>query len=283
MRGGGPPRPRLSRSEGGAGDSASRIGAVGCTEQPETSPVFATHAADFEGKECLLAEKRATHVQTGVAEGGLSQQHPEDPNPMVHAQTVGSERDTEPGEPDTHEGAVHTQIVDVEPDSTPGEVTNPNIDAHAHFVRAEPETLMGEGEDWLYAMEESTGEIASVEEDKHPHIELQEPRVSHLVMREKARSLSLPSLPLPITPEAVRTQRSPTTNAGTLATPEPDCGADLEPPEAVGPPDPHLSDQIRASTEVGGSLKSIRGDALRRAMGQMSSAFARGLEGETPI
>ena len=53
-----------------------------------------------------------------------------------------------------------------------GRDRRPNVDTHAHLVRAEPETWMGEGEGWLYEAQEATGEIDSVEEDKHLHVEL---------------------------------------------------------------------------------------------------------------
>ena len=94
--------------------------------------------------------------------------------------------------------------------------------------------------------------------------------------------LTLSSLPPPIAPVAARTQRSLAAKAGT---PEPDRGADLEPPpvEAVEPPDRHPPEQIRASTEVERPLESLRGKALWRAMGQMNSASVRALEGKTPI
>ena len=92
----------------------------------------------------------------------------------------------------------------------------------------------------------------------------------------------MPSSPPTITPEAARTQRSPVVNTGTPATPELDRGADLGPSptnEAAETPD-HLSEQIRAPAEVGGSLGSLWGDALRRAMDQISPASARVLEGK---
>ena len=43
---------------------------------------------------------------------------------------------------------------------------------------------------------------------KDPHVELQEPGVSHFATPEEDMFLTLPSLPPTITPEAARTQRS---------------------------------------------------------------------------
>jgi hypothetical protein len=70
-------------------------------------------------------------------------------------------------------------------------------------------------------------------------------------MQEDAGSLTLSS-PLPVTSVTASTWRLPAINAGTLATSEPDCGADLDQPlhdmpppdEGVKPPTNHLSEQI---------------------------------------
>ena len=70
-------------------------------------------------------------------------------------------------------------------------------------------------------------------------------------------------------------QRLPAVKAGTPAIPGPEDGADLEPPthdtsppvEAAEPPDCQSPKQIRAPTDVGEPLESLRGEVLWRTMG----------------
>jgi len=61
----------------------------------------------------------------------------------------------------------------MEPDSMPGEEIDPNMDAHMHLEGAGPETLLEDG---------TARKNASVEEDRDPHVELQEPEVRHLAI-----------------------------------------------------------------------------------------------------
>ena len=68
-------------------------------------------------------------------------------------------------------------------------------------------------------------------------------------------------------------------------------GVDLEPPlppnAAAEPTNCSCLSRFREPTEIGGPLESLRGEASRRAMGQMSLASAqhsaRAPEGKTPI
>ena len=115
-------------------------------------------------------------------------------------------------------------------------------------------------------------------------VELQKPGATHHAKQEKARSLALLLSPPPTTFEAAKMQRSP-------AIPGPEDGADLEPPshdtppqvEAAEHPDCQSRKQIRAPTDVGEPLESLRGEASWRAMGQMSPTSAHASEGKTPI
>jgi len=133
----------------------------------------------------------------------------------------------------------------------------------------------------------TVGGDASVEGDRNPRVELQEPGVSYLATQENAGSLTLPLSPPPITLEAARTQFLPVVNAGTLATPKPeDRGTNLDPPppdEAAEPPTQQSHEQIRGLTNEGEPLQSLRGEQTRRAMGQMGLMLARAPEGLMPI
>jgi len=115
----------------------------------------------------------------------------------------------------TPEGVAHG-----EPDSMPGEDINPNPNAPVHLEGTGPEVMLEEGG--------IAGEDASIEGDRDPLVELQEPGVSHLAMLEEDKFLIL-SPPPPITPEAASMQRSPAVNTRMSATPVQDHGADLEP------------------------------------------------------
>jgi len=104
-------------------------------------------------------------------------------------------------------------VAPMELDSTPGEDANPDMDTHAHLDSVGPELSMDRKEDHSLEVEEEgiTRENASVEQDIGPCVKLQDPGVSPLAMQEEVRSLTLPSSPPPITPEAASTQRSPVT------------------------------------------------------------------------
>jgi len=101
------------------------------------------------------------------------------------------------------------------------------------------------------------------------------------------------SPPPPITLEVARVQRSAAINARTPAIPEPEDGADLEPlppPYDMLPPNEAAEsstqqspEQIRAPTEVGGSLKPLRGKASRCTVGQMCLTSTHAFEGNIPI
>ena len=125
--------------------------------------------------------------------------------------------ESQPGDPNanTPEGVAHA-----EPDSTPGEDTNPDANAPMHSEGMGPDVLLEE--------DETAGGNASIEGDKVPRIELQEPspRVSHLTIPEDNMFLTLSSQH--ITPEAASTQRSPAINTMTLGTLKPDRGTDLD-------------------------------------------------------
>ena len=56
--------------------------------------------------------------------------------------------------------------------------------------------------------------MACVEGAMGPRVELQEPGLSCFTTQGNAVSLTLPSLPPPITPEAAEPYRSPAVNAG---------------------------------------------------------------------
>jgi len=81
------------------------------------------------------------------------------------------------------------QTGDVEPDLT-RVVADPSMDAHAHPEGAEPEVLMDTEGDQLLEEDGTVGENASIEEDRDPHVELQEPGVSHLATLEEAEFLT---------------------------------------------------------------------------------------------
>ena len=257
----------------------------GVPDEPETSPVHTTHATDLEGEGCPLAKDGDTLAQIVGAEAVLSQQHPQVPTQQIHVQTVSAVPEAIPGEP----GATKWQLGDpsanppkgvahVEPDSMPGEDFDPNTNAPVHLEGTGPETLLEE--------EGTAGEKASIEEDRDPRIELQEPGISHLAVQEKAGSLTLPSPQPPTIPKAASTQRSPAANPGTPDIPVPDRGADLElppPNEAAEPPIHQLPEQIQAPTEVGGPLESLPGEESQHTMGQRGLTSARTHEGKMPI
>ena len=239
----------------------------GAAEQPEISPTDAIHVADFEGEGCL----------------------PQVPAQNLHAQTRGAEPEAISGEPgaigfgqsgdpntNTSEGVAHA-----EPDSMPEEEIDLNANAPVHPV--------GMGLDVLLEEDGTAGENASIEGDEVPHVELQEPGVSHLTTPEVKFLTSSSSSPH-IIPEAASTQRSPAVNTGTPAIPDPEGSTDLVPPPPPRPPDKAAEPNadrppkyIRAPTGAGGQSESLWSAESHRAMDQMSPSSARASEGKTPL
>ena len=175
----------------------------------------------------------------------------------------------------------------MEPDSTAGKETIPDANTCVHLESTEQEDLMNAKEDWVYKLEEGTArENTSVEEDRDPCIELQEPGVSYLATQENTKPLTLSSLPPPITLEAARTQCLPAVNTGTLATPEPeDHSADLElqpydmPTNKAIEPCDHLPKQIQAPTDEGEMSESFWGEQTWHVMSQTGLTSMHTLEG----
>ena len=167
---------------------------------------------------CSLAKEGETHAQIGSAEAVLSWQYPQAPTQEVHAQTASAELEAILGKPDAIKVVAPTHVVDVEPDlklgelgdrnvnnpegvahaepdSPPGEGIDPNTNAPAHVEGAEPTLLMGvEGDQFLE--EGTTGENASVEEDRDPGVKLQSPGLATLPRWRKSKfpTLLSPSL-----------------------------------------------------------------------------------------
>jgi len=280
---------------------------LGAPEQPETSPVHSTHATDLEGEGCPLAEEGDTLAQIVSVEAVLSRQHTQDPNPKVHAQTIGAEPEAISGEPGAikevaheHNGRVEPDLQEQpgnlnantpkgvarpEPDLMPGEDIDPNANAPVHLEGTGPGVLMDAEEDRPEDMLEEDGiawENASVEEDRVPHIKLQESGVSHLATPEEDMFLTSSSSSPPTTSDAARAWRLLAVNTGTLAIPILDQGAVLElplhdmpvPNKGMESPDHHPSEQSQAPTEVRGPLESLLGEASQRAMGQMVLTLA---------
>jgi len=278
----------------------------GVPDEPETSPVHTTHATDLEGEGCSLAEEGDTHAQIISAEAVLSRQHPQTPDPIVHAQTVGTEPSAILGEPGAIKEGAHTHNDRVEPDLKEGQPGDPNANTPKGVAHAGPDSTPGEEVDPIanlpmhlkgtgpeVMLEEGgiAGENASVEGDRDPLVELQEPGVSHLATPEKAYLLTS-SPPLPTTPEAASTQRSLAIDTEMPAIPVPDHGADLEPQPHDAPPPPNEAvqhpihqppEQIQALTGVEGLSESLPGKKSQRAMGQRGLTSAQALEGKTPI
>jgi len=314
----GQPAQEASRTEGLTGEPPAAT-AEGSSRRRrrrmgKRRPADAIHIADIEGEGCSLAEEGDTHAQIVSAEVVLSRQHPQTPDPIVHAQTVGTELEAILGEPGAIEEGAHAHDDRAEPDLKEGQLGDPNANtpegvAHpepdsmreetetntpAHLEGMGPDALMEEEDDRLLEVEEdgAARKAASVEGDAGPHVELQDPGVSCLATQENARPHTLPSPMSPTTLEAASMQRSLAVDTEMPAIPVPDHGADLEPQPHDAPPLPNEAaehpihqppEQIRAPTEVGGPLESLPGEASQRAMGQMVLTSAHTLEGKTPI
>ena len=165
----------------------------GAVEQPETSPTDAIHTADFEGEGCL----------------------PQVPTQNLHAQTIGVEPSAisgepgaigfgQPGDPTANipEGVAHG-----EPDSIPGEDSHRNTNAPVHPVGTGPVVLLEE--------DGAARQNASIEGNEVPHVELQEPGVSHLTTPEEVKFLTSLSPSPHIILEAASAQSSPAVNTMT--------------------------------------------------------------------
>jgi len=306
----GQPPQEASRTEGLTGEPPAAT-AEGSSRRRrrrmgKRRPTDTIHIADIEGEGCSLAEEGDTHVQIVSVEAVLSRQHPQTPDPIVHAQTVGTEPEAILGKPGAIEEGTHTHNDHVEPDLKEGQPGDPNANTPEGVTHAGPDSTPGEevdpianlpvhieGTGPVVMLEEGgiAGENASVEGDRDPLVKLQEPGVSHLATPEKAYLLTS-SPPLPTTPEAASTQRSLAVDTETPAIPVPDHGADLElqPHDALPPPNEAAEhpihqepEQIQAPTEVGGLLESLLGEASQCSMGQMVLTSAHALEGKTPI
>jgi len=245
-------------------------------------PADAIHIADIEGEGCSLAKEGDTHTQTVSTEPSAILGKPRAIKEGTHTHNDHVELDLKEGQPgnpnaNTPKGVTHTG-----PDSTPGEEVDPIANLPMHLEGTGPEVMLEGG---------IAGENASIEGDRDPLVELQEPRVSHLATLEKAYLLTS-SPPLPTTPEAASTQCSLAVDTETPAILVPDHGVDLElqphdalplPNEATEHPIHQAPEQIRAPTEVGGPLESLLGEASQHVIGQMVLTSAHALEGKTPI
>jgi hypothetical protein len=153
-----------------------------------------------------------------------------------------------------------------------------------------------EPDDWLLLEEmeeeEATRKPASVKEDRDPHIELQEPGVSHLAMLKENESLTIPPSSPPPLYKAAWTQRSPAVNTRTPAIPEPASGAHLVPPlphdppppdEAAEPPDKSLPEQIQGPIIEGEPLESPQGKALQHTTWHTGQPQVQTPEGKEPL
>jgi hypothetical protein len=132
----------------------------------------------------------------------------------------------QPGDPNANipEGVAHGEL-----DSIPGEDTHRNANAPVHPVGMGPVVLLEENG--------AAGKNASIEGDGVPHVELQEPGVSHLTTPEEVKFLTSSLSPSPhIILEAASTQCPPAVNTTTPGIPEPDRHADLELPHDTQPP-----------------------------------------------
>jgi len=199
--------------------------------QAPTQDVHAqTASAELEailGKPDAIEE--GAHAHHDRAEPDLRVGQPGDPNANTPEGVARGEPDSMPGEDispnaeqgesDTLKGVAHTQTVDVEPDLTRGEVADP-MDARAHLEGAEPKFLMDMEGDWLLEEEGTAGENASVEGDRDPRVELQEPGVSRLATPEEVEFLTSPSSSSsPPDSEAASTQHSPVVNTRNVGHP----------------------------------------------------------------
>jgi hypothetical protein len=233
------------------------------------------------------------HTQTVVVEPDAILDGLDALKDVAHAQLVSVEPDLQVGEPETPKEVAHAQMVDAEPDwilwGKPG---TPNKDAPVHLAGTEhkDEILMGarddEPDDWLLQEMEEEGaaeKTTSIEGDNDPRIKLQKSGVSHLASQEGIKSLTFSSSPLPITSEAVRTQRLPVVDTGTPAIPETEGSADLPPLHDPPPlPDKVPPEQIRAPADARGLVESPWGEVSQRTTWHNGQSQTRGPEGKEP-
>jgi hypothetical protein len=112
-----------------------------------------------------------------------------------------------PGDPDTLERVAHTQTVDVESDLTRG-VADPMVDTHTHLEGAVAEILVDTDDNWLV-------EDGFIEEDRDPHVELQDPGISRLPRYTTgSRVLHLAAITTTHHPRGCQTQRLEAVNTG---------------------------------------------------------------------
>jgi len=115
-------------------------------------------------------------------------------------------------------------------------------------------------------------------------------RVSQLDTLKTNECLTFSLSPSATMSEAARMQRSPVVNLGTPAIPETENRADLEPllhdppppDEAADLPDKNPSEQSRAPADARGLTELPRGEALRRAIWQVSQISAHGRPPDHP-
>ena len=125
-----------------------------------------------------------------------------------------------------------------------------------HLEGTDPEILVGVEDDWLLEKKGTAEENASVEENRDPRVELQQPGVSHLATLEEAGFFALSSPPPIDSGVLVSSMRGPSTQGHQ----EQDRGADLEPPSHDTPPAAEAA-ELQAPTKVRGPLESLQGEA----------------------
>jgi hypothetical protein len=120
-----------------------------------------------------------------------------------------------------------------------------------------------------------SGHVAQrVKSKKSPHVELQESGVSIFAMLEETEFLTSSSPPPSLTPDAIRTQRSPAVNTGTPAIPLAEGCADWAPP-LLDPPDKDLLEQIQAPAVEEELSEFLPGEARHHNMRHGTSASCR--------
>jgi hypothetical protein len=127
------------------------------------------------------------------------------------------------------------------------EETDLNVNAPMHLEGIGPVILLEE--------DGAARQNASIEGDEVPHVELQEPRVSHLTTSEDNMFLILPSQP--IIPEAACTQSLPAVNTMMLGIPEPDCCTDLKLPHDTQPPTTSKAASTQCSPAINTGMPAI--------------------------
>jgi hypothetical protein len=175
----------------------------------------AIHAADFEGEGCLSqVPTQNLYMQTISVKPSAILGEPE------------AIRFGQPGDPNTNipKGVAYGEL-----DSILGKDTYWNMNVPVHPVGMGPVILLEENG--------AARKNASIEGDRVPHIELQEPGVSHLTTLEEVKFLTSLLSPSPhIILEAASTQCPLAVNTMIPGIPEPDHHADLELLHNMQPP-----------------------------------------------